>query len=323
MGVMDIALHVGVESTYGTPVAPTRSFEAKADAWKANYQRIDSVGMRAGYQALRSDRRVVVNMGGAGSLEVDVLNKGMGLLFQGLLGGAVAPTQQASTSAYLQTYTSTSDGPNKSYTIQQVRPKVTSGSEEFTHHGCVATAWSLSQNVDGLLVLNISYDFEDVDTTTAAGTPTYPAATTPFHWAQCSATIDGDAVSLRDFTFQADLGFKVDRRYLRGSSLKKQPVRAAVPGYSGTINVDFEDLTRYEEYVAGTVTPLVVTWTGGEIESPHNYEIELSLPAVEWTGESPTASMDDLAVQPLPFRALYNGTDPTVTLTYMSTDTTV
>lgn len=325
MSLLDAAVHVGKESTYGTAVTPTRSFEAKADGWKSEREGLESVGMRAGMQTTRSDRRKVINMGGAGAIEVDVLNKGMGLLLDGLLGTTTGPTQQSSTIAYLQTFASNEDGPTSSFTVQLIRPYVASGSSAaFTHHGCMATGWGLSQEVNGLLTLNIDYDFEDVDTATSAATATYPAAASPFDWTQAVLTVGGSAFDVRSFEFQADLAMKTDRRYLRGSALKKQPVRSGVPEYSGTIVADFDALTRYNEFVAGTVVEdVVITWTGAQIVSGHDYTIAIAFPAVQWTGESPEASISDVSTQPLPFKVLHDGTDPAVTLTYKSIDTSL
>lgn len=324
MGILDTAIHVGVESTYGTPASLTRSFEGKADTFKRENERIKSVGFRSGMEGIRSDRVVTVNMGGAGSLELDVLTKGFGMLLKSLLGGAVAPTQQGVTTAYIQTYTSTADGPSQSLTIQTVRSEVGGTTQQFTHHGCVVTGWTLENSPGGLLTLNLDFDFEDVDTSTAAGTPTYPASTVPFDWTQAAITLNATPLHALEFSLQADLGLKTDRRYLRGSALKKQPVRAAVPTYTGNLVVDFEDDSRYAEFAAGTVVgPLVATWTGAVIDAPHAYEVEVTIPALQWTGESPEASLDDLTSQPLPFEVLDNGTDPMVTITYQSTDTAI
>jgi hypothetical protein len=56
LGILDAALHVGNEGTYGTAASLTRSFEAKTEDWKREQQRIESVGFRAGMQTVRTDR---------------------------------------------------------------------------------------------------------------------------------------------------------------------------------------------------------------------------------------------------------------------------
>ena len=94
--------------------------------------------------------------------------------------------------------------------------------QQFTYHGAMPTGWRLNQGNDGLLTLEIDWDFEDEDTTTAAGTPTYPAAQSPFNWSQAVVTYNSAQLDCKDFSFAADLMMKTDRRYLRGSSLQEE-----------------------------------------------------------------------------------------------------
>ena len=325
MSVLDAIVSVGVETTYGTPVAPTRSFEAQVDPINTRRDFLQSVGIRSGMQTVRSDRSRVVNMGGDGSLELDVLTKGFGMILKGLMGGSAGPTQQAATPAYLQTYTTNADGPTQSWTIQVVRPYVATDTvQQFTAHGCMTTGWSLSQSNDGLAKLKVDFDAEDVDISTAAAAATYVTGAVPFDWTQCAVSIGGSAFDpVTSFEFNAETSMKTDRRYLRGSALKKQPVRMAHPTFSGTIQADWDTITRYNEYVAGTVvTNLIVTWTGALISGAYNDLLRLTIPAVQCTGEDPKASITEVTTQALPFKVLHDGTTA-VTLEYVSTDTAI
>ncbi|RMH85145.1 MAG: hypothetical protein D6683_01360 [Actinomyces sp.] len=325
MSILDAAVHVGVETTYGTPVTPTRSFEAKADSFKREQAQIESVGFRASMHTVRSDRRRQINMGGSGTLELDVLNKGMGLLLQGLLSSTTGPTL-VGTSAYTQQHDSGSTLSGKSFTIQFVRDVVDGSTQAFTHHGCVATGWSISQGTDGFLEMSIDFDFEDVDTATAAATPAYPASATGFDWTQAVVTLNSVAFAdARSFELTADLGVKTDRRYLRGSALKKQPRRSGVPSYTGTIEADFTSTTEYDAFVAGTVMPLNVKWShaANAIETGHTFEFEVDIAAIQFDGESPEASLSDITTQRLPFKVLHDGTNPAVSLKVKSTDSSL
>lgn len=325
MSILDASVNVGVESVYGTPVTPTRSFEAKADDWKRAQSRLESVGFRANMQTLRSDRVTTVNMGGAGTIECDMLTSGMGMLLQGTLGTKAGPTQVDATSAYLQTFETSDSAPADSYTIQIIRPLLESGTQQFTHHGAKITGWGISQSVDGLLVLTTSFDSEDVDITTAAATPAYPASGVPFDWTQCTVTLDPDGspvtLDLMDLSFDADLSLKTDRRYLRGSALKKEPVRSGVPTYGGSMSLDFTGTDRYDEFVAGTVVDIELAWAGAVIDAPEVNEFKLRMKACQFTEANPTVSLSDTPVQQIDFRALHNGTDAAVTMTYQSADT--
>ena len=84
--ILDQIIQVGVESTYGTAVAPTRAYEIKADTFTRDVEYIDSIGFRRDQQTLRSDRSDTISLGATGSLEMDVMDKGLGLLLQHALG---------------------------------------------------------------------------------------------------------------------------------------------------------------------------------------------------------------------------------------------
>lgn len=321
--VLDTAILVGKESAYGTPATLTRAFEGHADTFKREHEYLVSKGFRAGYHTEPADRRTAINMGGTGSIEVDVLNKGMGLLLQGTLGTTAGPTQEGATAAYTSTFTSAADDPAVSFTIQTQRSDITGTLRKFTHHGCVITGWSLKNSVGDLLMANFDFDFEDSDTTTATAAPSYPASAAPFNWTQGVVTVSGVATDVNSFELTADLGLKTDRRYVKGSALKEQPVRAKQPVFEGSLEVDYADDTLYNLFVAGTTVEVIATWTGSQIESPYNHELKVTLPAVQFTGESPQAELEDVTKQAVPFKVLYDGTNAAVTIEYTSTDTSL
>ena len=318
--VLDNAVLFGLESTYGTPATLTRGYEAKADDWKRVQEPLESVGMRGGIETMRSDRRIQINMGGEGSIEFDVKKNGLGLLLQAMLGSIAGPTQIGATAAYTTTATTASTTTLLSYTVQVQRIANDLSVQSHTHHGAMIKDWAFTQDVGGFLVAKMGFDSEDVDNTTGDGTPAYPA-TSPFHWGQAVITLDSVATDALTFSVQEDLMLKKDRRFLRGSTLKKQPLRAGIPTITGSVSLEYADDTQYDDWVAGTIIPITATWTGAVIESPEVEEIVITLPACQYSGESPQASLNDLSTITMPFTVLDNGTDPAVTFTYTSTDT--
>ncbi len=319
--ILDNALLVGKESTYGTAATLTRAYESQADSWKRNQEFLTSNGFRGGLHTQMSTRSVPVNLGGEGTIPVDVQPTGMGLLFQSMLGATTGPTQQASTTAYKSTFTSTSAGPTDSWTVQMQRVDIDGDVRSFTHLGSVMTGWKLMQPVDGMFNAELRFDFQDVVTNVSAGTPTY-VSSLPYTWQQCSATWDGNAIALDSWDLEANLGFKTDR-YRLSSTKKLKPVRASVPTFTGNMQMDFDGLDLYNAFVAGTVAPLVITWTGSNIASSYDFQVKVTLAAVQFQGDAPVVSLDELPKQPLPYKVLYNGTDPAVKIEYTSTDTSL
>lgn len=322
--ILDTAILVGEETTYGTTASAwDRAYEGKADSFARSQEPLESIGFRPGMHTVRSDRRRPINMGGEGSLEVDVLDQGFGLLLQAMLGTVTGPTQVGATDAYDIEADSATDLPTPSYSVQVQRIDSSGTKRSFTHKGAVITGWEISQDVNGLLTANLNFDFQDVVTDEVAGSPSYPTGALPFDWTQCAVTVDGSAVDVKTYSLTAELGLKTDRRYLKGSALKARPLRAAVPSFSGTLEVDFQDLTLYNAFVSGEVMPIVATWTGSAIDVSNDFQVVVTLPACQFDGESPSASLDDLTTQAAPFRVLHNGTDPAVTIALVTTDTTL
>jgi len=318
--ILDVAILFGLESTYGTAVTLTDAFEGKADTYKRVQEYIDSVGFRGGMETLRDDRRVDINMGGEGTLEIDVLSTGFGFLLQGFLGSISGPTLSSTTLAYLTTATSTAADPNKVFTVQVQRVDVGGTQRDFTYQGGVITGWTLSQEVGGLFTASMDFDFEDVDTSTGAGTPAYAAANVPFDWTMAKATLDSVDTDIISMELTADLALKTDRRFLRQSALKKQPVRSGMPSFEGSITLELNDLTEYADFVAGTVIPIVFTWRGALIEETNYEEVIITCAACQYTGGEPVMSLDDTPQITLPFKVLDDGSSAAMVITYESTD---
>ena len=320
--ILDQFCGVAEESTYGTAITSGfRGYEATGDAWQKDVNYIESVGFRQNMETIRSDRHDTIAVGATGSIDCDVLNKGHGLLLKHLLGASSGPTQQASTAAYLQTFTTNDTGPGTSYTIQMPRVDTTGTLKDFTYEGCVATGFTIGCAVDEALKMTVDFDAEAEQTSTAASSPTYPTSADPFVFTQGTVEIADSAVStFTSVELTGDLGMNTERKFLKGSAVKSQPVRSAVPSYTGTIEGEFS-IAEYNAFVNGTVQKLEFIFTGETIASTYKYLFHVTMPAVKFTGSTPVASTDDLVRLSLPFTVLHDGSNPAITITYQSTDT--
>ena len=321
--ILDQVVQIAEESTYGTFVSPTRAYEAQADTFTRDTTYIESVGMRRDLQTIRSDRNDTVTLGATGSIETDVLTKGHGLLMKHILGTSAGPTQQGGTAAYLQTFTSDDTGPTGSLTTQVSRVDAGGTLRTFSYNGCVPTGFNITQNLDEALKLTVDFDAEEEVTSESEATPSYPASTDVLDFTMSTVEIDDSAVSsFTSFSLDADLGMKTDRRFLKGSAVKSQPKRSSVPSYTGTIEGEFEDLTQFAAYTAGTVFKLEFICTYPTVIASTYYpKLHVTLAACKWTGTTPVASLDDMTTISLPYTVLFDGTNPAVQIEYMSTDT--
>ena len=318
---LDQLIQLGVESSYGSAVAPTRAYEGQSDTFTREVEFIESVGFRQAMQTIRSDRHDTISIGASGSIEVDVLNKGHGLIMQHLLGNSPAPAAQGGTAAYKSVIETGADGPTGSYTIQT--PRVDSGGtlQAFTYEGCVATGFNITQNLDEALKMTVDFDAENEQNSTSTASPSYPADADPFVFTDAKIEIDDSQIStFTSFSLDGDLGMKVDRRFLQGSAVKGQPKRASVPSYTGTIEGEFT-MAQYEAFINGTIMKLEFIATQGTAIAGSYYPFfHVTMPKVKFLGTTPVASLDDLTRLTLPFVVLHDGSNAAVKIEYQSTD---
>jgi hypothetical protein len=324
---LDASIGIGAESAYGTAATAVSGYEGHADSWKATRDVIESVGFRKGLQTARADRRNVVNMGGEGELEVDLLDAGAAPLLSAVFDQYDGGTNDGA-GHITHVFTTGTHSNAPSFTAEMVRPKVEGGLVAYRHVGCMATGWTLDAEVEKAVTFDAKFDFRDVShtSTEAEFLPvTYPEDARAYDWTGVTLTIkraDGSSVNLdaSKFSLTGDLGLNTTRRFLKGSALKAQPVRAAVPTYEGSLEGDFsgEALKLYEAFIAGEIVSVTATLTGATAGTSVKFET----PAVQLTGESPEASVDDLTKISLPFRVLDpgDGTTAAIKVTYVEAD---
>ncbi|MDJ0462012.1 phage tail tube protein [Streptomyces sp. H27-C3] len=309
---LDAAIGIGKETTYGTAATGTLGYEGKSDSWKTTREFIESVGFRAGMQTARADRRNIINMGGEGELEIDVLDAGAAALLAGSFDTYNGGIPNATTGLTTHVFETGSNSASPSFTAQMLRPTTDGKTVAYKHVGCVVTEWELTSEVENPVTLTATFDFQDVshsDKPADALPIVYPDESYVYDWTRTaiSLTIDGNAVIVdaNKLELTGDRGMKVDRRFLRGNALKKTPVRAAMPTYEGTLEGEFttEAVKLYEAFIGGKVGSLVIDFAG--ILPGTSMKIEA--PAIQFTGDSPEASVDDVTVTELPFRVLDPG----------------
>ncbi|MFJ8955629.1 phage tail tube protein [Streptomyces sp. NPDC102381] len=318
---LDAHISLAEEATYGTAGTVFQGYEGHADSWKTTREFVESVGFRAGMQTARSDRRNIVNMGGEGELEIDLLDAGAGAL----LGAAFDKTTVTDADGVRTTVAETFDVSSAaSFTAQMVRPGTDGSKVAYKHLGCVATEFELTAEVEEAVTLTVGFDFQDVTHGTAITAPTYPAEAYPYDWTRTAVVLKrgGTAVDfdISKFSLSGDLGMKTDRRFLRANQLKKKPVRNAVPTYEGELEGEFStaSLGLYEAFIAGELCALEVSFEGVAPGS----SLKVECPAIQFTGESPEAATDEVTMHTLPFRVLDPGAGvAAIKLTYVEPGT--
>jgi hypothetical protein len=325
MGLMNFQLGAADESTYGTAVTPARFFEYESEDISESYGRTESDPLRTGSGIIRSDRFTPYFAGAAGTVQMSVMTKGFAYWFKHMLGG-VATTGPVETSVY--THTATEGAiETKSFTLQVNRPFNPSGTDQaFTYRGGKITEWTLSNSVDGNLLLDLGMDFQQVSTATALATATYPTNMDNLTWVGGVVTIGGTPLDVTEFSVKWSNGLNVDSRQIRGNADKKEPQRGPCE-LTFDLSAQFDTLANRNRAAAtsraGALAAIVATWTGPTLLGTTIFpQLQVTLPAARFDEWSGAVEGREAITQSLSGVGRWDGTSSPVSIVYKSADVT-
>ncbi|MBK7048240.1 MAG: hypothetical protein IPH48_17420 [bacterium] len=322
MGIQDNFWTIGEEAVaWGTKAATlTRGIENQTDDATPNIEHMQSRGMRPATVATPTGRSVAVPRGGQHVVTLDLMNKSLGLIFAGVASTVATTTPGGATNARLHTFTPTTSGPIKSFTLHAGRVSVDGTTNHHNYLGCMVESLNLALSPKGLPVIKTTYQYKELDTAGASVTPSYPTTPTMYTDTDCVVTIGGSSECLRSADFTLPTGLDMERWRICAGGREKPILNTRVEP-TGTLSIDYDADTYLDAWVAGTeLEDLVITFTGGEVETGQDYFFRATFPLIQLTGSSPKVGLDMTPEQPLPFRVLDNGTDPAWTLEYQNGD---
>ena len=319
-------LGVKAETTYGTGVTVDRFFEFDSESLAVEVGRVESSAIRAGSRAMRSDRRVPYMMGAAGSFELPVLSKGFGFWLAQCLG-TVTTGSPAETVVYTHTGT-VGSLTGKMFTAQVGVPQAGGGTiTPKTATGGKVKSFELSCAHGEPLKFSADCDFQNLEHSTALATASYPASTELLTFIGGSVTVGGTSVDVRSFNVKVDNGLAIDRRFIRASALKKEPVEAGHRKIDVELGLDFDSTTHQDRVLAATAAgaqaQVILTCQGlSTIGSTLKPSVTITIPVVMFDGDTPTVGGPDLVSESIKGMGLSDGTNSPITIAYRSLDTT-
>ena len=318
-------LGIAAESSYGTFVAPTKFIEFTKESLVLKKTTAQSAGISAGRLVPLSTRRVVTRREVSGSIDLEIANKGMGLLLQALMGTNVTPVQQATSTAYLQTHTLASVA-GKSLTIQKGVPLTTGTVTDKSFLGCKITSGEFSCEVGGMLTGTFEFDGKDCDETQTLAVASY-SNMSPFHFGQMAlktgtygaeTALDG----IRKVSVKFERPQDVERFYANQSALKKEPIENDQVKITGTLETDYVATILDDLHTSDGATSLVWEFTGPIIASTYAETFRITLPAIKLDEGPPVVDGFGVVKPSYNFTALFDGTNVSK-IEYISTDTTL
>lgn len=315
-------LGIAAETTWGTVATPARFLEFLNESMKLSIGRVEGAGLRSNKRVALSTQWAPGRKSVDGDVSFEVGNKGFGLVFKHMLGAVAITTPGGGTLSRLHTHT-LGDPYGLGLTMQFGRPDTGGTVDPFAYLGCKVTNWELSNSVDQILQLKLGVSGSAEDTATSLAAASAPALTELLYWTGGSVTVGGSEVaSLKSISINGDNALKTDRHYLTASgTTKKEPLANGLVGLGGTLQAEFESMTAYARFVAGTSAQIIATWTGSLIEGALYYYLKVTLPYCRFDGETPNVAGTDVTDLSLPFKVFNNGSDEPITLAYETTDT--
>ncbi len=280
------------ETTYGTAVTVTKFLYADSPNLQPKDGRVTAQTIKAGGLGPRSAHHVQTTYNASASAKMNLLTKGMGQLWQAILGGASTSTSGGS-SSYTQVHTLS--GEPKSLTLQSGRP-LRSGASVIpaTVTGAIVTSAEVSCDATGLGELNVDFDGRKWDNSTAFASPSFtPAAIFSGLQSTLKLGTHGSETTINGARACSwKLARKIDEPYYLGNAgLKNLPVLNDVYDLTGSISRDYLDKTAVED-LSMTTTPTSLNWsfTGGLIGGAINYSITFDVPSIVFSPKAQAIS---------------------------------
>src|SRR5688572_7270009 len=313
------------EVTYGTYVAPTRWHEIEgAYPFKKVPTFAHSRGMGAGRLVQRSSRRVMTHEAAEGSFTTEVTHREFGRLINLAMGGTVTPVQQDATAAYLQTHPLV-DHFGSMATVQIGVPDTGGTVRPHTFLGCKVKSLELSCEQGGLLMAAFEWDCRQFTEGESLAAPSYTSGLKPFHFGQGAVklgTVGAEAAvsGVKKMSVKIERPMNIERQYFGQAGLKKEPISNAPVVITGSADVDYETKADFADRFHGnTGTSLVWEFVGPVIATTYFETFRIKVPAIYLMGDTPTVDGPDIVKPTFTFEGDYDGTNPPVTIEYMST----
>lgn len=149
----------------------------------------------------------------------------------------------------------------------------------------------------------------------ALATATYPASLKPLKFNHASITLGGSSVNVKSLTLSGNNMLDDSRRFL-GSQYIAESLEMGLREYTGSLEIEFTDLTQYTRFAAGTEAALVASFVSGadSVTITSNVRID---------GTTPNVAGREILTQTLPVKCIASSTDASaITAVLVNSDST-
>jgi len=312
-------LGIATETTFNNAVTVTRFYEFTSENLSYNKKTAVGMGLRAGGQLPRSQRRVVTTTDVTGDIVLDLPTRGLGLLLSQAMGTAPSPTT-VTTGVYSYTFT-LGDVYGKSFTAQVGIPQYNGTVTPKTIGGAKIQNFELAVAAGGIATGKFTVDAASLTTGTSLATASYSTTGNLFHFAQGAITVAGNSVAnIKDFTVTIANTLKADRYNLGSSGIKAEQIINGFRKITGKMTAEFTDTTLLAAYLADTTTSLVLTFTGATIAGGQTEKLIITIPAAKFDADTPNVPGPGVIDLAMTFEAYDDGSNQPLTIVYQTAD---
>jgi hypothetical protein len=338
---LDAQLMFAAESTWGTPVTPTKAVEFNSESLKFEPTWLEPTGLRVGTKFKRVSRVRQSRKSASGDVELEFATKGMGLLVKHMLGSPVTAPATIVAGALRQAHVP-GDFRGLGLTMQVGRPEPSSGVvRAFTYAGCKVASWEFSCVDNEIPKLSLSLLGRSEATATALATPAYPAGASVFDFSQATLKLGGTATTssglttvaggtavatvVRQISVKGSAPMADERFGLGNAGLRSEPLENATPMITGSLAAEFNKAELYDLFANNTTTVMEFTLTGPVIgATAENYKLSLVMPAVKLKSAAPSVGGPDIVPMSTDFEAYSDETsNPVIQVLIQSDEATL
>ena len=318
------------ETVYGTRVAPTKFVRHTKVSLKREATRQQGMGIASGMTGDLAAHYVETTNAGSGSLEFDLQDRGLGLIWNTLMGGSAVTPVVISGTAYTGTFPLSNTTNGRMLTVQAGLPYRGGSVQCHELTGVKIPSFELSVAKGDIAKCTVGLDAQAWSDAQTLATASYPTAAAPFHFQNLAVKMGTFGSETAVNTMITGVTVKIDRPhdtedYVAGNSGRKtQPVVNDTTKITGSITADWLAKADFQDRAnATTAQSLVIELVGATAITGANFPTwRLTLPSVTFDPDTQELEGRETLSKTWNFTWRFDGTNPPTIVT-ISTDTTL
>lgn len=317
---LDAQVGIAQETAWGTYTAPTLFVMFTSEDVKRSAERVEAEGIRPGALVAHEDDWEEGRVGAEGPLEFEWPDRGMSMIGKAMLGKVTHSQPDPSGAPTVWQHVCEVfplDG--QGLTFQVGRPDNSGTVKAWSYVGGKVLEWEISNEVDGLVVASLTFDFQNEDRTRPLAAKSFAANLRKLAWVGGVVTLDGTEAKATDVKFSGKNPLRPDRFFIQsGAELKDEQLEGdGLREYEGSVTMEYSPAAEaiYDKFVSGAPVAVAAEWQGRTISGTHKYGLKVEAGVCRVEGETPTVGGAEAIESAIPFVVKSNGTDSAIKFT--------